>query len=43
MKVRKGEQSFLHAIRRLDLIHSAIKFHQDIPYGYLVVACIRIV
>ena len=27
----------------LDLIHIVIKFHQDILYGYLVMACIRIV
>ena len=39
----------MHATRRLDLIHNAIRFHQDIPYGYLVPygnivkACIRIV
>ena len=42
-KLRKGEQSFLHATRCPDLIHIVIKFHQDIPYGYLVMACIRIV
>ena len=27
----------------LAIIHIAIKFHQDIPNGYLVMACIRIV
>ena len=29
--------------RCLDLIHTVIKFHQNIPYGYLVMACMRIV
>ena len=33
-KLRKGEHSFLQATHRLNLIHIAIKFHQDIPYGY---------
>ena len=33
-EVRKGEQSLLHATRHLDLIHIAMKFHSDIPYGY---------
>ena len=33
-KVRKGEQSFLHATRHLGLIHITMKFHSDIPYGY---------
>ena len=39
-KLRKGEQSFLYVTDCLNLIHIAIKFHQDIPYGYLVMACI---
>ena len=60
-KLRKGQLSFLHATRHLDLIHIegdqpfgmlhtvltsytfAMKFHQDIPYGYLVMVCTRIV
>ena len=28
---------------RLDLINIAIKYHQDIRYGYLVMACMRMV
>ena len=32
-KLRKGEQSFLYVTHCLELIHIAIKFHQDIPYG----------
>ena len=42
-KLRMREQSFLYATHCLDLIHIAIKFHQNIPYGYLVMASIRIV
>ena len=44
-KLRKGEQSFffLYPTHHLDLIHIAIEFHQDIPYGDLVVACTKIV
>ena len=42
-KVRKGEQPFLHATRRLDLIHIVMKVHQNIPYGYLAMARTRIV
>ena len=42
-KLRKEEQSFLYSTHRLNLIHIAIKLHQDIPYGYLVMACARIV
>ena len=42
-RVRKGEQLFLHATRRLDLIHIARKFHSDIPYGYQVMMRIMIV
>ena len=34
-KVKKGEQSFLHATRRLGLIHIAMKRHSDIPHGWL--------
>ena len=34
---------FLYVTHGLNLIHIAIKFHQDIPYGYLVKACTRIV
>ena len=37
-KLRKGEQSFLKVRDCLNLIHIAIKFHHDIPYGYLVMA-----
>ena len=42
-KVRKGEQLLLHATYRLDLIYIAIKFHEDISYGYRVMVCTRIV
>ena len=42
-KLRKGEQPFLYATCRLDLIHIAMKFHQNIPYGYLVMVHTRIV
>ena len=33
----------MHSTRRLDLIHIAMKFHQNIPYGYLVMMRTRIV
>ena len=42
-KLRKKEQSFLYATHSLDLIHNVIKFHQDILYGFLVMALIRTV
>ena len=42
-KVRKGEQSFMHVTCRLYLIYIAIKFHQDILYCYLIMACKRVV
>ena len=42
-KLRKGEQSFLYVTHYLNLIHIDIKFNQDIPYGYLGMACTRIV
>ena len=35
----KGQ--FLYATRSLGLIHIAIKFQQNIPYGYLVMARTR--
>ena len=41
-KQRKRKQSCLIAPHCL-LIHITIKFHQDIPYGYLVMARILIV
>ena len=31
-KLRKGEQSFFYATRRLDLIHITLMFSQNIPY-----------
>ena len=34
-ETKKGGQSFLYVIYRLNLIHIALKFHRDIPYGYL--------
>ena len=34
---------FLYGTHCLDLIHIAIKFHQNILYVYLGIACIRIV
>ena len=40
-KLRKGEQSFLYATCRLDLIHITLEFGQNIPYGYLVMARTR--
>lgn len=40
-KQRKGEQSFLCAIRRPDLIHTPIKLHEDIPEGYWVMGDTR--
>ena len=33
-KVRKGEQSFLCMVCRLDLMHIPIKLHEDILNGY---------
>ena len=42
-KLRKEEQSFLYVTHHLNLIHIAIKFNQDIPYGYLGMPCTRIV
>ena len=40
-KVRKGEQSFLHATCCLDLIHTAMWYRPDITCGYLVMVCTR--
>ena len=37
-KVRKGEQSFSYATHSLNLVYIAMKFHQNILYGYLVMA-----
>ena len=34
-KLRKGKQPFLYATRRFDLIHIAMKFHQNTLYGFL--------
>ena len=42
-KVRKGQRSFLHAARRLDLTHIALKFYLYIPYCHRVVVRTRIV
>ena len=42
-ETEKDSNLFLYAPHCLDLVHIAIKFHQDIPYCYLVMACIRIV
>ena len=33
-KLRKGEQSFLCASHRCDLIHIPIELHEVIPNGY---------
>ena len=33
---------FLYVTYRLHLIHIAIKFHQDIPFGDLVMACTKL-
>ena len=41
LSLRKGEQSFLYATRRLDLIHITLKFGKNIPYGYLVMVRTR--
>ena len=40
-KLRKGENLLfvLYVTHWLSLIHIAIKFHQDIPYGYLLMVC----
>ena len=40
-KIRKEEQSILCATHRTDLIHIPIKFHENIPNGYRVVARTR--
>ena len=40
-RIRKGEQSFLSATHRYDLIHIPIKLHEDIPKGYRVIARTR--
>ena len=32
-KLRKGEQSFLYVTHGFNLIHIALKFHQDILYS----------
>ena len=41
--LRKGEQPFLNATRRLDRVHIAMKFHQNIPYGHPIMSRTRIV
>ena len=40
-KRRKGEQPLLYATHRWDFIHIAMKFHEDIPNSYLVLARTR--
>ena len=40
-KLRKGGQSFMYATLPINLIHIAIKFHQDILYGNLLMVCIK--
>ena len=40
-KLRKKERPCLYETRRLELIHIAVKFHQEIPYSYLVMTHIR--
>ena len=44
---KNNQREVTHKLRTvtngLSLIHIAIKFHQGIPYGYLVMACIYIV
>ena len=40
-KQRKGDQSVLHATHRLNLMYFAMKFHEDIPYGYLLMVPTR--
>ena len=40
-KIRKREQSFLCATHRCDLIYIPIMLHEDIRYGYPVMACTR--
>ena len=35
-KQRKGDQSFLYATRRIDLINIAFELHRNFPNGYLV-------
>ena len=41
-KLRKRKQSFLCMTRRRDQIHILIKLHEDIPNGYGVMLCTRI-
>ena len=41
MATRSGEQSFLYATHRPDLIHIPIKLHEDIPNGYGVMELTR--
>ena len=40
-KIRKKEQSFSCVSHGHDLVHIPIKLHEDIPYGYRVMACTR--
>ena len=42
-EMEKGRATFLYMTYHLNLIHVAIMFDQDIPYGYLVIARTRIV
>ena len=42
-KIRKETQSFLYVTQCLNLIYIAIKFHYDIPMGYLVMGCAKLV
>ena len=41
-KIRKGEQSFLHATQCLDLLHIAMKLPADVPYGLQIMMRTRI-
>ena len=37
-EIVKGNAIFLYGTHPLNLIRTAIKFYQDIPYGYLLMA-----
>ena len=41
-KLRKGEQLFLRATHRLNLIHIPIKLHEDIMHSERVIECTRV-
>ena len=40
-EIRKGKQSFIYMTQCVNLIYIAIKFHHEIPMGYLVMGCAK--